>query len=81
MDYYKALILGIIEGLVNLDTENDATNISLTPPQYFGEKETKLYLEFTTLDWGTDTDNTLTVKDLKFEIENIKAGEGRIYRK
>ena len=63
-----------------MDTESDATNVALTPPQYFEQNETILHLEFTTLDWGTETDNTLTVKDLKFEIENIKAGEGRIYR-
>ena len=72
---------GIWLFVVNLDTENDATNVALTPPQYFGQNETTLHLEFTTLDWGTETDNTLIIKDLKFEIENIKAGEGRIYRK
>ena len=73
--------VGIWVFVVNLDIENDATNVALTPPQYFGQNETTLYLEFTTLDWGTKTDNTLIIKDLKFEIENIKAGEGRIYRR
>ena len=65
--------------IVNLDTENDATNITLPTPQY--NNETKLFLEFTTLDWGTETDTVLKVKELTIHLEKIQAGEGRIYRK
>ena len=64
--------------VVNLDTENDASNISLPTPQY--KNDTKLFLEFTTLDWGTPLDNTLVVNDLHMRFEKIEAGEGRIYR-
>jgi hypothetical protein len=83
-----AWTVGIWVFVVNLDTENDATNVQLDTPQsrgvgieqYFEDNST-LFLEFTTLDWGTSTDNELTVKDLKFEIERLQAGESRIYRK
>lgn len=71
---------GIWLFVVNLDTENDAENVSLQPPQYFGENETILHLEFTTLDWGTPTDNILTVNDSHILLEKMELGEGRIYR-
>jgi hypothetical protein len=72
--------------VVNLDTENDATNIVLqAPPECIGmnhqyQTATNLILEFSTLDWGTETDNNLTVNASKINFEKIEAGEGRIYR-
>ena len=64
--------------VVNLDTENDVTNFSLPTPQY--KNGTNVLLEFTTLDWGTETDNSLKINDSEIQFEKIQAGEGRIYR-
>ncbi len=69
---------GIWLFVVNLDTENEATNVSLPTPQY--KEDSNLVLEFSTLDWGTETDNALIIKDSKINFEKIEAGEGRIYR-
>lgn len=64
--------------VVNLDTENDATQIMLPTPQY--KNGLNLFLEFTTLDWGTSFDNTLNIKDSTLNLEKMQAGEARIYR-
>lgn len=70
---------GIWVFIAHLDTENAANNIALPTPQY--KSGTQLVLEFTTLDWGTKTDNSLLVNgDSQIQLEQIQAGEGRIYR-
>ncbi len=65
--------------VVNLDTENDATQITIPTPQY--KSGLNLILEFTTLDWGTSFDNTLGVTNTIINLEKMQAGEARIYRK
>ncbi len=64
--------------VVNLDIENDATQINIPTPQY--KNGLNLFLEFTTLDWGTKSDNSLIINNLTIHLEKIQAGEGRIYR-
>ncbi len=70
--------VGIWVFVVNLDTENEATHIPLPTPQY--TNGINLFLEFTTLDRITKTDNFLTITNLTIHFEKIQAGEGRIYR-
>ena len=70
---------GIWVFVVNLDIENDATQITLPTPQY--KNGFNLFLAFTTLDWGTPFDNNLSIKDSTINLEKMHAGEARIYRK
>ena len=75
--------------VVNLDIENEAKNVVLpisqpeeqTDRKHFAPNGAPLFLEFTTLDWGTKTDNVLTINNLQMTLELIEAGEARIYRK